>query len=345
MNPNIKIPLYSPFMKQPERDYPISPKENLLRAFRHEKPLWMPLLYQSTQWCFPPAFKDLPAGGPAADNKNPSDWFGTKYGYTPENGPTPLGGVFEDITEWREKMPFPELDKIDWAEGMENFVRDPSLALSTRLGSGAFERLHNCEGFEQCLCDIFLEPEECKAFFDRVTDYKIDSFRYMHRLLHFDYLINHDDWANARAAFFSLETFESTLLESAIRMADAVHDEGCLYMAHCCGKMDVFVPYLVNDIHADALEIQNINDIRAILDGYGAKVTPMYTADPYLMYDPETTEEQARAYAREIVDKYGAHTCEGAGVVLRMHGDQPQSYYPFLDELYNYSMEKYAALQ
>ena len=63
------------------------------------------------------------------------------------------------------------------------------------------------------------------------------------------------------------------------------------------------------------------------------------------MYDPETTEQEARAYAREVVDKYGAHTCEGAGVVLRMHGDQPQSYYPFLDELYNYSLEKYASLQ
>jgi len=349
MNLDIKIPLFAPPMKPVEHDdYPISPRENLLRAFRHEKPMWMPMLNPSTQWCFPPAYRDLPASNPVAcvtNTEMPTDWFGTKYDYAPDVGPTPVGGIFDEICEWREKMKFPDLDKVNWMEGLENFVRDPSLALATRLGSSCFERLHSSEGFEQCLVDILVEPEECKAFFDRVADYRIDSFRRMNDLFHFDFVVNHDDWSNAKSAFFSPTTFEETLLESAIRISDAIHEAGCLYMAHCCGKMDAFVPYFANEIHADALEIQSINDIRAILDRYGDKLTPMFTPDPYVMYDPATTPEQARAYAREIVDQYGAQTCEGAGVLLKLHGDQPASYYAFEDEIFHYSMEKYAALQ
>ena len=67
-------------------------------------------------------------------------------------------------------------------------------------------------------------------------------------------------------------------------------------MLHCCGKMEAFLPYIVNDIKADILEIQTINDLRMVLDTYGAKTSPIYTPDPYIMYNPATTAEQAREY-------------------------------------------------
>ena len=104
------------------------------------------------------------------------------------------------------------------------------------------------------------------------------------------------------------------------------------------------MPYIVNDIKADVLEIQTINDIRMILDKYGAKTSPIFTPDPYIMYDPDTKVEDVRAYAREIVDKYGAHTCEGAGVVIKPTGTRPDVFYAFEDEIYHYSMERYKNL-
>ena len=229
-------------------------------------------------------------------------------------------------------------------EGFSSFVRDPDLALGVRLGNGHFERLHMFEGFEQALCDLLVEPEECRDFFLRMTEYKIDLLKHMNEVYHYDFMCNNDDWSTAKSQFFSNEVFEETLLEANIALAEAVHAAGCRYMMHCCGKMENFVPYMVERMHADLLEIQNINDIRWILDTYGDKVTPVIVPDPYIMYDPDTTAEQARAYAREIVDKYGAHTCRGSGAVVRLIGAYPESYYAFEDEIYNYSREIYAGL-
>ena len=45
---DIKIPALSKPMPPFDPGYPISQRENLLKAFRHEKPAWMPHQYRST---------------------------------------------------------------------------------------------------------------------------------------------------------------------------------------------------------------------------------------------------------------------------------------------------------
>jgi len=332
------IPVMPPYMAPVEREYPMSPRENLMRAFRHEKPRWMPSFYGSTQWAFPSVYNDLPMDF----TKDGEDWFGTKYKFEAvQEGHTPVPGLFDDISEWREKMIFPDLDALDWASDKAVFVQDKNLALGTRLGNGCFERLHMCEGFEQALCDILVEQEECKEFFDRLGQYKIDCFHKMAEVYPFDFICNNDDWANAKNSFFSNEVFENTLLECMVKLSEAIHAAGKGFMLHCCGFMEAFLPYIVNDIKADVLEIQDLNNIRMILDKYGAKTSPIYQLDPYKMYDPDFTAEEARAYAREVVDKYGAHTCEGAGALINVIGNKPETYYAFEDELFRYSLEKY----
>lgn len=338
---NFRIPLMQRPMPHPKHDYPITPRENLLRVFRHEKPMWMPGIFQSTQWPNCLVFEDMPPDM----TKDGVDWFGTKYKYeAAQDGPTPVPGLFEEIDEWKEKMIYPDLSKIDWKGAAATFKRDESLALGFRLGNGNFERLHMSEGFEQALCDILIEQEACKEFFDRNGEYKVELFHYLNDAYHMDFACHNDDWATAKAQFFSNEVFENTLLDSAVALADAVHEAGCGYMLHCCGMMEAFLPYIVNDIKADLLEIQTINDMRMILDKYGAKTSPIFSPDPYTMYDPDTTVEEARAYAREIVDKYGAHTCEGSGAVVKVTGASPEVFYAFEDEIYHYSMEKYKNL-
>lgn len=335
------IPVMPPFMPLAEHDFPITRRENLMRAFRHEKPMWMPMIYQDTQWVFPACFNDLPLD----PTKDGEDWFGTKYKYeAAQAGHTPIPGLFDSIDEWREKMIFPDLDNMDWGF-IPGFERDERFAAAGRLGNGNFERLHMSEGFEQALCDILVEQEECKAFFDRLTEYKIDIMDHIIAKTPCDFQCHNDDWATARSSFFSNEVFENTLLDSAVALADAIHARGQGYMLHCCGKMEAFLPYIVNDIKADILEIQTINDLRMVLDTYGAKTSPIYTPDPYIMYNPATTGEQAREYARYIVDNFGAHTCEGAGCLIYLVGNKSESYYAFEDEIFKYSLRKYKDLQ
>ncbi len=338
------IPVMPPRMPAPtvKRDYPISPRENFLRALRHEKPLWMPNTSFGMQFVVPPAYKDAPDFTIKGDSY---DWFGTLYKYEEaQGGPTPMGNVFEEIGEWKEKFIFPDMDKVDWTLGLDKYVKDPNKVQMAHLGNGTFERLHMSEGFENALCDVLLEPDDCRDFFTAIDNYKIEAVKHIFKHYKPDMFGHYDDWSNARAPFFSEDTFKDTLLDSAVALSDAVLSLGCHYMIHCCGFMEAWLPYIVNDLRGDLLEIQSINDIRMILDKYGSKTAPIFPPDPYIMYNPDTTVEEARAYARSIVDNYGAHTCEGSGAVCKLIGSRPDIYYAFEDELYNYSLEKYKNL-
>lgn len=339
---NYIIPVTPPLMEKTQHDYPISPRENLLRAFRHEKPLYMPCLYQATQFIVPAAY----ARNTQSGNKDSTDWFGTQYRYEAlQQGTTPVPPyVMEEIGQWRERIRWPDLQRMDWAE-LPGYRREEELAAACRcLGNGTFEELHFLEGFEQCLVDMLTEPEECRAFFERLTDFKIELFQRQNQVYHFDYACHNDDWSNARAPFFSTDIFEKTLLEPAIRLAEAVRAAGCRYMFHTCGKMEAWLPYIVHDIKADLIEIQNINDTAYILETYGDKLTVEYCPDMNIMYNPATTEEEARAYARSLVDRFGARNNKGSGIAVRLIGNCPISYYAFEDELYHYSLRQYAGL-
>lgn len=337
------IPALAPKMPKAQHDYPISPRENLMRAFRHEKPRYVPCLYQATQFYIPRAF--------AEENrrraKNGRDWFGTNFRYeASQEGVTAVAPyVMDEVGQWRERLQWPDLRSMGWGPDDAAFARDGSLALACRcLWHGTFESLHFLEGFEQCLVDLISEPEECLAYFQRMTDFKIEMYRLQRERYAFDYVCHNDDWATAQAQMFSCGTFEQTLLEPHIRLAEVVRESGARYMVHCCGKMEAWLPYLVNDIKADVIEIQNINDTRYILDTYGDRITVEYSPDARIMYDPRTTEQQAREYARSLVDQFGAHRNKGAGLVVHLLGDQPASYYAFEDELYQYSLKRYADL-
>lgn len=337
------IPVLAPKMPKAEHDYPISPRENLMRAFRHEKPRYVPCLYQATQFYMPRAFAEYLR----RRRETGRDWFGSNFMYEEsQQGMTPVPPyVLEEIGQWREKIAWPDIKSMDWGPDDENFVRDENLALACRcLWHGTFETLHFLEGFEQCLVDMLTEPEDCAAFFQRLTDFKIEMLRLQAEKRRFDYVCHNDDWSTAQAQMFSAETFEETLLEPHIRLAEAARAEGARYMVHCCGKMEAWLPYIVNDIKADVVEIQSINDTDYILENYGDRLTVEYSPDFNIMYNPATTAQQAREYARSLVDKYGAHRNKGSGFVVHLHGNIPESYYAFEDELYNYSLKLYADL-
>lgn len=338
-----RVPVQPPPMKKAVHDWPITPGENLMRAFRHEKPKYVPCLYQATQFIIPKAYADITQ---KRDGTDCTDWFGTFYKYEAEQeGVTPRPPyVLDDVTEWRDKIDWLDLGKLDFSV-IDNYVRDESLAQACRcFGNGTFEQLHFLEGFEQCLIDMLDEPEECHDFFERLTDFKIDMYLRQNDVFHYDYACHNDDWSNARAQFFSCATFEKTLRDCAVRLAEAVRSTGARYMFHTCGKMGVWLPYIVNEIKADLIEIQSINDTKEILQTWGDRLTVEYMPDPYIMYNPATTAAQAREYARSLVDEFGAHVNPGSGFAVRLVGNIPESYYAFEDELYNYSLKMYKDL-
>jgi hypothetical protein len=338
----IKIPVMPKIFSPIKRDYPISPRENLLKAFRHEKPLWMPNFVTSGQLS-PPGPND---DAPNIHSEDYTDWFGVFRKWSEsQHSCTPVGTVFDSIYDWDKRITFPNLDALCWDKGADEFVRDENAALHTRFTGGIFQRLHALEGFENALVDMITEPEKCKEFFDIMADFVIDVFHRMHAVYRYDFVMYHDDWGTARGPFFSVELFKETLLEPTKRIYKAIEDAGVIPVSHNCGLVNDFIPYLVDEIGAQGLEIQPINDIKGILRTYGNRCTVEYTSpDPYFFNDPDTTEEQLKRRARETVETYGAHTNPGSGCVTAVFTVNEEMYRVFDEEVYRYSLERYRGL-
>lgn len=337
----IKIPTIPMTYPGKARDYPITPRENLTRALNHEKPLWMPNLETSSQLSPTLAYGDI---APTV-YEDSSDWFGVKYKFSAAQGTsTPEPGLFKEIKEWEEKIAWPDFDKWDWKQGYSDFVRDENKALCILYGYGIWEKLHVFEGFEQALVDLALEPEECRRYFERMADHKIELFRRLHDIYHYDWVSYHDDWGTARAPFFSIDMWKETIFPATVRIVKALHDMGIKVIFHNCGRIDAFVPWLVDEIHADVLQIQTINDIGNIVKTYGDRTTVHIRPNPEILYDPATTPERARAHARELVDAYGTHANPGAGILMSCFALKEDVYDAFDDEIFNYSLEKYKGL-
>ena len=330
-----------------KRDYPISLRENLNLALDHKKPVWMPNMMASSQLFGSKLAHDSP---PAHERlMDTTDWFGVEYKYSAMQGSnTPQGNVMNCVTEWEEKVIWPDLDQFDWASEAKEFMleRDESLALYMRMSNGLFERLHMIEGFDAALTDLLLEPEAVQDYLFAIADFKIDLFNHMRDNLEFDYIVAADDWGTMRAQFFSTDTFEKTILEPTKRFVKGVHARGTKFIAHCCGVIDPFVPYMVEEIGFDALEIQtNLNDIDAIFAKYGDRVTIECGIGGNLLQNPDISTDEVRALARDMVDKYGAHAVPGSGALAMMFSPDEKVHYTLEEEIYEYSRKCYNGLR
>lgn len=337
----VNIPVIPPAWPAVKRDYPITPRENILLALDHKKPVWMPVRSCCAQLVNSKLSREMPPSMEA----DGYDWFGTFYKYSESQcSSTPVHGAFDEICQWREKLKWPDLDAIDWTAEGEGFERDESRALFMYFNNGPFERLHMFEGFEQALVDLISEPEECREFFERVIDYKIELFNHLRDQYELDFIVATDDYGTERAPFFSIPLFKETLLEPNKRFVQAVKARGTRFVFHSCGMIDPFVPYFVEEMGVDGLEIQTINNIEKIVKEYGDRVTVQYKADPNLVFNDEAADEQLRGHARDIVDTYGAQCNPGPGVIMNLQSSFEHSFMEMEDELYRYSSSLYSGL-
>ena len=320
-----------------EVDLPTSERDNFLKALNHKKPLWMPNQYRTTQFAFCKANQDMPRSMKSATD----DWFGCQYIFSEKYGtPTPHGITFDDITDWETAVHWPDMNAYVW-EKTPGFQANPDKVLATPYGNGIFERMHMFMGFENSLIALITEPDACKAFFNAMADYKIEIFNRMADIYDFDFVIYNDDWGTAKDTFFSVDTMKELLLDPTRKIFEAIHKRGVKVEFHNCGKIDRFIPYIIEELEPDALEIQTINDIGQILKKYGDRIMVEYAPNPFFLNDKDITAEQLKTYAREIVDTYGAHTNEGPGVALNINCNDAEVYKIFETEIIEYSEKMY----
>jgi hypothetical protein len=317
---------------------PISRKENFMLFLKGEKPLWMPHARECiiiNPSCVPDQWArgmvTRPNDPVSADQYGGKDMFGVEWEYLPsERGSMVRPGKYpvKDIEKWEDYVVFPDIDSWDWeksaaeTEGIRNDGRLVKVAFMT----GLFERLISFVGMTDAM--IAMIDEDAKPaihrLFDKLCDLYDGIFERYAKYFKPDVIWFHDDWGSQRAPFFSLETVKEMILPYLKRCVDSAHKYGILFELHCCGKVEMLVPAMV-EAGCDMWDGQEMNDKIKILQQYGDKIICDSIPDPL---PPDASVEQKLENLKKYLKDY-----EGLRTYCGMYYGAPQDEYKLLYEL------------
>jgi len=317
----------------------ISLKENMQLVLRHKEPEYMPFVsdFDTAALDAIDFINERPAI-PGVHN----DWFGQSWTYEPAAGaanPTPGKHLVTDITEWKEQMIFPDLDKLDWEGRSQKDTAgwDREQKLSRIVSPfGMWERMFSVIEFQDALCSLLVEPEACYDFFGAVADHKIRLHQKFIDYYKPDIIIMHDDYGTSQGLFMAPDVWRDLIKPHLKRVVDHVQSQGCRYEHHNCGY---FAP-LMDDMVELGVEITNplhcSNNIEAMKRDYGTRIVFIGGFEVQTLTAPETTEEEVRARVRRTMDILAP----GGGFVPEFKGVNGDI---VSDEIKKYSAKFYSA--
>jgi uroporphyrinogen-III decarboxylase len=142
------------------------------------------------------------------------------------------------------------------------------------------------------------------ALFDRLCTLYEDMFARFKKYFNIDMIYFHDDWGGQRSPFFSENTVREMLLPYLKRLARSAHDMGLLFNFHSCGKIENFVPVMI-EAGADIWSGQMLNDMRSVLEKHSGQI--MLDINPGFAVGVPYTEEEAKAKTEAFLDEYGEY--------------------------------------
>ena len=261
----------------------LTEKENYLRLLRGELPQWIPMY----------AFGPNPDGTPTCQRKvfsgplcrqmatpEPAkDIWGVTY-VSVDGGklPEPNNFILDDITRWREVIHAPDTSGYDWEQVARDDLKRWNVdreqtALCFVLHTGFFQGLMSFMGFNEGLCALAEEPEECRALFEYMSDFYLDYLGHIIDYIQPDILGITDDIATWANPFLSPAMYRDLLKPLYARHAQFALDRGIPIDMHCCGRCEDFIDDWL-DFGVTAWQPAQVsNDLLAIKAKYGRKLT------------------------------------------------------------------------
>jgi hypothetical protein len=277
-------------------------KAELLKVYEHENIHYVPLFPNDFNMVGNRKIREKGYGGG-------KDWFGVEWSYLPrEKSVTPTPGVIflDDVTKWRKKVAFPDLDALDWAsmaaEDERSFDREHKITYAM-LECGAFERVQALLGFENALMAHYDEPEAMHDLISAVTEHRV---RLLHKVMaHYrpEIVCMHDDFGANDAMLLSPALWREFYKDPIKRLVEETHSLGAKYEHHSCGFIQPIIGELA-EIGVDAINpFQACNDAQETKRLFGRKLVISGGFDNQHVFDnPNATEEQTRAEVRRVFD-------------------------------------------
>ena len=344
-------------MKVPRLEYPISVKENFRRAAFRKDPVWVPnsltdmINVNQMELEAPPP---PPPGEGPPEGFNPwgskvranfVDDFGCTWTFVPEaGGPmlTPgLPPVVSDITQWEKQVKWPDFSHHEYIEPQKKFMEkygNVDKVLHLNIGQSCTERLVALlGGYPQAMVALAEEPEACHDFLMAFATFTRDRFLKMTQIAKIDFVTFHDDWGTERDTFFGPAMMEEIVYEPTKLIIDAIKERGAAFELHSCGKIERFIPYMI-DLGIDFVQLQRrANDVPMLKEKYGDRIGFNMYGLENPNNDPLPSGEELTALIRKTVDLYAA----GGGFYASVMAPDPKTLWDGTYELFYYSREFY----
>ncbi len=286
-------------------------KENMMAIYNHQSHDHIGSMWDMVQ-----------VGGDAEDFENGpiadgivEDGFGLKWIRTISGGgggtPAPNQDILPDISEWKERVHFPDITKYDW-EGqakaqLEGIDRNEKV-IDYCCWNGPFLRLVDMMGMVEGLMAFVEDPEATEEFMAAVTDYRIETLPYIVKYFKPDVITLFDDFAHERGLFISPDTYTEIVAPQHKRWTDAVRSYGIIPDMHVCGKPELVVPGFIDEGFEAWQIVQQENDIVGLQKEIADKLALIGCWDlqgKWITPGVKPSEEELRAKVREAIDKYG----------------------------------------
>ena len=273
-------------LRVPKLEYPVSVKENFLRAAKRNDPLWVP---NSLTDIINVGSNELAKAPEGAVQFSPwgsqeraifIDDFGCNWTYVPEaGGPMLTPGikpVVSDITKWEQQVKWPDRTGYDYESAQKTFNEKYGKidkVLHLNIGQSCTERLVALMGgYTEALVAMAEEPDAVSDFLNAFADFTSREFLRLTQNAKVDFVTFHDDWGTERDTFFSPGMMEEMVFEPTKKIIDTIKSTGAVFELHSCGKIERFVPYMI-DMGIDFIQIQRrANDIPALKQKYGDRI-------------------------------------------------------------------------
>lgn len=296
----------------------LTPRENFIRFFKNEPTQWTPSSRDLLRFNPDILIENIARGAVneartyTDDQYGGPDYFGVPWIYVPsERGSMEQTGftLMDDISQWRDVLTFPDLDKLDWEGCLERnreYLKTDKIIQST-IYTGFFERLISFIGFEEAAIAMIDEDveEDVRALFERLSDFYIELIERLRKVFGVEYIYFHDDWGSQKSTFFSVGAHENLIVPYLTKVVKAAHEMGVFVEMHSCGCISTLIPNLISTGIDSWRGQPKVNDKLALVKKYGREFK---FGVEILAPDHPATDEEAKQIAQEFVDQYAGQT-------------------------------------
>lgn len=301
-------------VRDPQRNFPITERENFDLLFHHKKPMYIPVVTDMNPLA-PRLIVDnyvrawaLEAEPclPGSDCPGGKDMFGVQWDYVPATKGSmvrPGNPLIKDITHWEDYVTFPNLDDLDWEYSAKVNAKILPQRRMTRVWvmNGLNERLMSFMDFANVM-EAYIDEDQQEGvhrLFDRLCIFYDDLFDRFHKYYNCDVIMFNDDWGTQRGPQFKPDTAREMLKPYFLRLSESCHKRGMYLELHCCGKNDLLAPVIAESGVDFWLPQENINDYDLLYSLIGDKVILSFPSDSTPgMTDDEVWDSAERWFAR-----------------------------------------------